>query len=209
MFRLNAFYRHSISGNCTRDQKRAGFNSVRNNVVFRAVQLRHAFDDDPPVPAPSIFAPILLRKFARSTTSGSHAAPSMTVTPSANTAAIITLSVPRTVGPNFPRSRFAPRGQFRREDLDIAAFHPHRGAERFKTFQMQINRPIANDTAAGQRDASLPCTGPATVPKRKRTPAFCARHRKARQSRSSRPSQSPCRSRVPLAHRDAARIWSM
>ena len=54
------------------------------------------------VPAPSIFAPILLRKFARSTTSGSHAAPSMTVTPSERTAAIITLSVPSTVGPYFP-----------------------------------------------------------------------------------------------------------
>ena len=55
------------------------------------------------VPAPSIFAPILLKKFARSTTSGSCAAPSITVVPSASTAAIMTLSVPRTVGPNFPR----------------------------------------------------------------------------------------------------------
>ena len=55
------------------------------------------------VPAPSIFAPILFRKSARSQTSGSAAAPSITVVPSARTAAIITLSVPRTVGPNFPR----------------------------------------------------------------------------------------------------------
>src|SRR5205823_377036 len=55
------------------------------------------------VPAPSIFAPILLRKSARSHTSGSCAAPSITVVPSARTAAIMMLSVPRTVGPNLPR----------------------------------------------------------------------------------------------------------
>src|SRR5216117_4057671 len=62
------------------------------------------------VPAPSILAPILFRKFARSTTSGSWAAPSITVVPSASTAAIMTLSVPRTVGPNFPRKLItAPR----------------------------------------------------------------------------------------------------
>ncbi len=54
------------------------------------------------LPAPEIFAPIAFRKFARSTTSGSHAALSMTVTPSANVAAIITFAVPKTVEPARP-----------------------------------------------------------------------------------------------------------
>ncbi len=49
-------------------------------------------------PAPSIFAPALLRKFARSTISGSLAQFSSVVIPSAKTAAIITFSVPPTVG---------------------------------------------------------------------------------------------------------------
>ena len=55
------------------------------------------------VPAPSILAPIPMRKLARSTTSGSQAADSMMVVPFAKTAAIMILSVPRTVGPCLPR----------------------------------------------------------------------------------------------------------
>src|SRR5215475_9907584 len=46
VLRLRAFYRHSVSGNCTCYQKRACFNSIRNNAVLHAVQLTHAFDDD-------------------------------------------------------------------------------------------------------------------------------------------------------------------
>ena len=54
------------------------------------------------LPAPVIFAPMALRKCARSTTSGSQAALSMMVTPSASTAAIMTLAVPSTVEPARP-----------------------------------------------------------------------------------------------------------
>ena len=65
------------------------------------------------VPAPEIFAPIELRKFARSSTSGSAAADSMMVMPSASVAAIMTLSVPSTVGPCVPRKSIsAPRKPF-------------------------------------------------------------------------------------------------
>ena len=49
------------------------------------------------VPAPSIRAPIATSAFARSTTSGSRAAFSITVSPSAKVAAIIRFSVPVTV----------------------------------------------------------------------------------------------------------------
>ena len=49
------------------------------------------------VPAPETLAPMAFRQSARSTTSGSRAAFSIVVTPSANTAAIIRFSVPVTV----------------------------------------------------------------------------------------------------------------
>jgi hypothetical protein len=49
------------------------------------------------VPAPEICAPMATRQLARSTTSGSRAAFSMTVSPVASTAAIIRFSVPVTV----------------------------------------------------------------------------------------------------------------
>ena len=50
------------------------------------------------VPAPFILAPILLRKLARSTISGSSAAFSIYVVPSASTAAVIIFSVAPTLG---------------------------------------------------------------------------------------------------------------
>ena len=50
------------------------------------------------VPAPLTFAPILFRKLARSTISGSSAAFSMVVVPSASTAAIMMFSVAPTEG---------------------------------------------------------------------------------------------------------------
>ena len=49
------------------------------------------------VPAPAMRAPIAVRKPARSTTSGSRAAFSITVFPRASVAAIIRFSVPVTV----------------------------------------------------------------------------------------------------------------
>ena len=55
------------------------------------------------LPAPLIFAPIAFRQFARSTTSGSLAAFSMTVVPSASVAAIIRFSVPVTVTRSMTR----------------------------------------------------------------------------------------------------------
>ena len=59
------------------------------------------------VPTPSIRAPIPLRKSARSTSSGSRAAFSITVVPRAATAAISTFSVAPTLGKS--RLTTAPR----------------------------------------------------------------------------------------------------
>ena len=63
------------------------------------------------VPAPSMRAPMAVRKSARSTTSGSRAAFSITVSPRASAAAIIRFSVPVTVTISIisraPRSRSA------------------------------------------------------------------------------------------------------
>ncbi len=61
------------------------------------------------VPAPWILAPIAMRKLARSTTSGSRAAFSSKVSPSASVAAIIRFSVPVTVTVSSTR-----RAPFRR-----------------------------------------------------------------------------------------------
>ena len=65
------------------------------------------------VPCPVIDAPHWFKKFARSTTSGSHAAISITVVPSASAAADMAFAVPRTVDPNGPpRNISRPRSRF-------------------------------------------------------------------------------------------------
>ena len=78
-------------------EKGAGLDPVGHDAVARAVQRLDALDRMRSVPAPSIRAPIALRQLARSTTSGSRAAFSITVSPSASAAAIIRFSVPVTV----------------------------------------------------------------------------------------------------------------
>lgn len=63
------------------------------------------------VPAPSTFAPIALRQSARSTISGSRAAPAMTLVPLASDAAIIRFSVAPTDGwPSRISAPFSPLG---------------------------------------------------------------------------------------------------
>src|SRR4029077_19347089 len=42
--------------------------------------------------------------------------------------------------------------QFGRENFNVAALHAHGGAERFESFQMQINRPVANYATTRQSD---------------------------------------------------------
>ena len=62
------------------------------------------------VPAPEIFAPILLRQSATSPISGSRAAFSITVVPWASAAAIIAVWVPPTV--TLGNTMSAPRKPF-------------------------------------------------------------------------------------------------
>ena len=61
------------------------------------------------------------------------------------------------VGAENSRTEFAAHvdlcpAQFRREHFYVAALNTHCSAERFETFQMQIDRPITNDATTGQRD---------------------------------------------------------
>ena len=45
--------------------------------------------------------------------------------------------------------------QFGRENFDVASLHPHRRPESFESFQVQIDRSIANDAAAWQGNGRL------------------------------------------------------
>ena len=85
---------------------------------------------------------------ARSTTSGSRAAFSSTVRPSASVAAIIRFSVPVTVTVSWtmraPRSRPAVR-------VDVAALDRDLGAHRLETGDVQVHGSRADRAAAGQR----------------------------------------------------------
>ena len=74
------------------------------------------------------------------------------------------------VGAQHSRAKFSAQIddraiQFRRENFHVAAFYPHGCAERLETFQMQIDRPIADNAPPGiETVASLhrPRSGPRT-----------------------------------------------
>src|ERR1043166_2542644 len=109
------------------------------------------------LPAPTICAPILFRKNARSTTSGSQAALSMVVTPWARTAAIMTFAVPSTVGPARPKKHIRPN-QLRRLGVNVTTFDGDLRPQIAHAFQMQINRARPNHAAARQRNFRLMLT---------------------------------------------------
>ena len=48
--------------------------------------------------------------------------------------------------------------QFRRENLHVSAFYSHRCAKSLETFQMQVDRPVADDTPARQRNSRFLAT---------------------------------------------------
>ena len=98
-------------------------------------------------------APILLRQSATSTISGSRAAFSMTVVPSASTAAIIAVWVPPTVTLGKTISRAFESA--RRLGHHIAAVDVDVGAEPLHRHQVQIDRPRADGAAARQRHLRL------------------------------------------------------
>ena len=147
------------------------------------------------VPAPSIFAPILFRKFARSHTSGSAAAPSMTVMPSASTAAIMTLSVPRTVGPNLPRRLITAPFSFGAKTFTLPFSTRTAAPSASKPFRCKsIGRSPMTQPPGSETVASLhrPSSGPEHANRR----AHLAHDFVGRDRVRSSP---PCTATVPLA----------
>ena len=104
------------------------------------------------VPAPVIFAPMEMRKFARSTTSGSRAAFSSTVSPSASVAAIIRFSVPVTVTvSSTSRAPFSRCARARMYPPSMVMSAPIA----CKPGDVNVHRPRTDGAAAGQRDVRL------------------------------------------------------
>ena len=107
------------------------------------------------VPAPSIFAPMALRKFARSTTSGSAAAlldHRRALGKDGGHHHVVRAEHGRAEFPAHVRHRAAEVGG---KHLHVARVDAHRSAERLKALQMQIDRAVADDAAARQRNRGL------------------------------------------------------
>src|SRR5262249_34423768 len=59
-----------------------------------------------------------------------------------------------------------------RKNLDVAALHAHRRAERFETLEMQINWPVTDDATAGQSHGRLLATAKRGSEHAHRSPHF-------------------------------------
>ena len=189
MFRFHALDGYSFPRDCTCNQKCSSFDPVGNYVVFGAVQLFHAFDDDPARAGAFDLRAHLVQEIRQVDYLG------LPRRPFDNRDAIGQHGRHHdVVGAEDSRAEFTLQvddcaAEFRREDLDVAALDAHRRAERFESFEVQINWPIANDAAAGQSDGRFLATAQGAVPARKPKRASCGRRRTARRSRSSRPSR--------------------
>ncbi len=148
-----------------RDRHRVGAVSiaVRQHGVLRRVQRRDALDDDARGAEAEIFAPIAIRQRPRSSISGSRAAFSITVSPSASEAAISVFSVaPTETMGNSMRAPFKPRGA---GDDHIALFELDLGAERSSAFKCRstgrapMAQPPGSETFAWPARAT---SGPVT-----------------------------------------------
>ena len=105
---------------------------------------------------PVMSAPIATSIWHRSTTSGSRAALSIVVTPSANTAAVTMFSVAPTLG-NGERDVGAVQPVGGRLDLAVAELE--RRAHRLQPGDVHVDRPGAEVVAAGHRQAHPAAAG--------------------------------------------------
>ena len=149
---------HVAAGHRHRHRIGAGLDPVGQHGVARAVPSR----DTPSismreVPAPVIFAPILIRQSATSLTSGSRAAFSITVVPLRERRPPSARHACRRPSPSETRSR-RRAAALRRARHHIAAVDLDRGAEPLHRHDQQIDRPRADGAAARQRHLALrPC----------------------------------------------------
>src|SRR6266545_1400662 len=145
----------SLSSNCTCNQECSCFNPVRDHPVFRAVQLRHTFDDD----STRSRAFDLCAHFVQERSQVHHLG---FLCRSINNCDSIGQHGRHhhVISTQDSRTKSAMHvdycsAQFRCKNLDIAALHTHRRAERFETFEVQINWPVADDATSGQSDGRL------------------------------------------------------
>ncbi len=143
---------HAATGDGASHKVGTGLDAIGLYRVLCTVKAWYAVDDERSVPAPWIFAPMAMSMCARSTTSGSRAAFSITVCPSASVAAIIRFSVPVTVhGVEHQTRTLEPRSA--RAHVTVfprGSLHPWLQAR-----DMNVHRPRTDGTAAGQRHIGL------------------------------------------------------
>ena len=136
-----------------RHEQRAGLDAVGHDLaVGRHAAPRRLRSRSSTCPRPITCAPMRLRNAARSVTSGSRAAFSITVVPLASTAAHMRFSVAPTLGNSStiraPCSASRVRVHEAVRDLDL-------GAHRLEAAQVHVDLAAADVVAAGQRDARL------------------------------------------------------
>ena len=155
VFRHDTFDRHTFPADRASDEERAGLDSIGNDVVFGAMQLGHAFNDQTPRASTLDLRAHLVEEIGEIDDfrfgggafdhrgafgeNGRH----QDVIGSKNGRAELSAKIDDRAG------------KFRREHLYIPVFHTHRRTERFEALEMQIDRAVANDAAAWERDGRL------------------------------------------------------
>ena len=152
VLRLDPLDRDSVAANRARNQKSSGFDPIRNDVVLGAVQFLDAFHDNAAGAGAFNLRAHLVQKireidnFRFLSGAFDHGRPFCQ-----------RCRHHYVVGAENGRPKFAAQidhrtGEFRRKHFDVAGFHPNGRTERFESLQVQVDRAIADDAAARQRN---------------------------------------------------------
>src|SRR5262245_20578368 len=151
MIGLHAFEGNALTADRACNEKRARFDAVRNNVVLGTVQFSYALNDDSPSARTLDLCPHLVKevcqiadfRFGGGAFDHGHA-----VCEDGGHHDIVS---PQNSGAELAAQIDDRAREFRGENLHISALYPHGGPKRLETFQVKIDRPIANHATSRKR----------------------------------------------------------
>ena len=158
MFRISARDGNAFAGNRTRDQKRSRLDAIGNHGVFGPMQFLYAFDNQTACAESFDLCAHLVQEICKVANFGFRSRTfnhRRSFREHRRHHHVVRAENRRA---KFPAQIDHGAAQFRRKDFYVSAVQTYRRAERFESFKMEIDRPIADDTSARHRNRRLLAT---------------------------------------------------
>ncbi len=141
-----------LARNGARDEEGARFDAIRNDAVLRAVQFLHPFDDDAAGAGAFDFGAHLVEEIGEIDDLGFRGGAIDDRRAFGEDRGHHHVVRPEDGGTLFAAEAHRTADELAGENFDVAAFDAVHGAEGLEALEMQIDRAITDDAAAGERD---------------------------------------------------------